>query len=105
MQTAAVQNIQARYRVQSIDLLRGIVMIIMALDHVRDYFHWSAQLYGPLDLSHTSPYIYGQDGLLISAPQPLCSLPALQHFSRAAKGKKHCLYFYLQEDYGLFYLN
>ena len=33
-------------------------MIIMALDHVRDYFHSSAMLYDPLDLSHTSPYIY-----------------------------------------------
>jgi uncharacterized membrane protein len=30
----------------------------MALDHVRDYFHSSAQLYPPLDLSHTSIPIY-----------------------------------------------
>ena len=33
-------------------------MIIMALDHVRDYFHWSAQLYDPLDLSQTSIPIF-----------------------------------------------
>jgi uncharacterized membrane protein len=33
-------------------------MIIMALDHTRDYFHSSAQLYAPLDLSHTSAPIF-----------------------------------------------
>src|SRR5688500_16522341 len=45
-------------RVQSIDLLRGIVMIIMALDHVRDYFHADAFLFNPLDLEQTSVPLY-----------------------------------------------
>jgi len=45
-------------RIQSVDLLRGIVMIIMALDHVRDYFHNSAFLYSPEDLSRTSAAIF-----------------------------------------------
>jgi uncharacterized membrane protein len=45
-------------RVQSIDLLRGLVMIIMALDHVRDYFHADAFLYNPLDLQRTSVALF-----------------------------------------------
>jgi uncharacterized membrane protein len=47
-----------RNRVASIDLLRGIVMIIMALDHVRDYFHRTTFYFDPLDLSHTSVYTF-----------------------------------------------
>jgi len=45
-------------RIGSIDLLRGLVMIIMALDHVRDYFHQGAFLYDPLDLEKTSTALF-----------------------------------------------
>lgn len=45
-------------RVDTIDLLRGLVMIIMALDHVRDFFHAPAWTENPLDLNTTSPLLF-----------------------------------------------
>jgi len=42
----------AKERLDSIDLLRGLVMVVMALDHVRDYF--TDVRFDPLDLSQTT---------------------------------------------------
>src|SRR3954462_6554264 len=43
-------------RLESVDLLRGAVMIIMAPDHVRDYV--SGFAYSPTDLAHTTPALF-----------------------------------------------
>ena len=45
-------------RENSIDIVRGIVMIIMALDHVRDLMHVNALTQSPTDLATTTPILF-----------------------------------------------
>ena len=45
-------------RLRSVDALRGLVMMIMALDHVRDFVHRAAMSSSPTDLTVTTPALF-----------------------------------------------
>ncbi|MFP5439801.1 MAG: DUF1624 domain-containing protein [Bacteroidia bacterium] len=45
-------------RVLSIDILRGLIMALMALDHTRDYFHITAATEDPTNLATTTPILF-----------------------------------------------
>lgn len=53
-----VVQTQEAGRIQSIDIVRGLVMIIMALDHTRDFMHVSSLTQNPLDLTSTTPVLF-----------------------------------------------
>src|SRR3954471_11872181 len=55
---AATYAPPARRRVDSIDLLRGLVMVLMMLDHTRDYFSAAEFQFDPTDLTKTTVALF-----------------------------------------------
>src|ERR1051325_586830 len=48
----------ARTRVDSVDLLRGIIMVIMMLDHTRDFVHFQATYFDAANVARTTPILF-----------------------------------------------
>ncbi len=47
-----------KQRIQSIDILRGAIMLIMALDHTRDFFHIAGPTSDPTNMATTTPILF-----------------------------------------------
>jgi uncharacterized membrane protein len=50
--------VASRARLASIDLLRGLIMLIMVLDHTRDYVHHGGLTTDPTNLATTTPILF-----------------------------------------------
>jgi uncharacterized membrane protein len=82
-------------RIESIDLLRGIVMIIMVLDHTRDYFHKSAFIFNPEDLAHTNVALFFTRWITHFCAPVFILLAGVSAYLYGAKKSKKELSFFL----------
>ncbi|GEO03166.1 membrane protein [Adhaeribacter aerolatus] len=55
---APVTGLENATRISSIDFLRGLVMVIMVLDHVRAFFHVDAHIQDPMNMDTTTPALF-----------------------------------------------
>ncbi|WP_238255418.1 DUF1624 domain-containing protein, partial [Methylorubrum podarium] len=76
----------ARTRIGAIDALRGLVMLLMLLDHVREFFYLHAQVTDPVNLAATPPDLF-----LTRAASHLCApvFLLLTGLSASLYGRKH----------------
>jgi len=75
-------------RIQSIDLVRGVVMIIMALDHSRDFLHIGVGLdQDPLNFTTTTPILFLSRWVMNFCAPVFVFLSGTSIFLYGSKGK------------------
>jgi uncharacterized membrane protein len=84
---ATSSTLQPGSRVQALDVLRGLVIVLMALDHVRDYFHESGYAYDPLDPAVTSGVLYATRWVTHFCAPTFVFLAGVSAWLQGAKGK------------------
>ena len=99
------KQIRTQSRIESIDLLRGIVMIIMAIDHIRDYFHYDSFFFSPTDISQTTAAIFFTRWIThLCAPAFIFLAGVSAYFIRQRKTAKETTTFLLTRGFWLIVL-
>lgn len=75
-------------RLDAIDLLRGLVIVLMVLDHVRDYVHAPAFLFSPTDLTQTNPLLFMTRWVTHLCAPTFVFLAGVSIFMQRANGKE-----------------
>jgi uncharacterized membrane protein len=57
-QASLTSRVETATRTASVDIVRGLVIVIMALDHTREFFHSAAMVFPPEDLTRTWPALF-----------------------------------------------
>lgn len=74
-------------RVDAIDLLRGLVIVLMVLDHVRDYVHAQAFVFSATDLTQTHPTLFMTRWITHLCAPMFVFLAGVSIFMQRANGK------------------
>ena len=74
-------------RLDAIDMLRGLVIAIMVLDHARDYFHFYAQRFDPTNPAQTWPLLFATRWVTHLCAPTFVFLAGVSIFFQKANGK------------------